>query len=118
MRVPEEINRKIVDHIADINMTYSSIAREYLVNEGLPRDLVIKIGSPMKEVLNYYEKKIDNSNIIQDLNLKNRNYFLVSVHREENIESKNFDRFVSIINSIEEKFKFTSYNFNSSKNKK
>ena len=104
MRVPEEINRKIVDHIADINMTYSSIAREYLVNEGLPRDLVIKIGSPMKEVLNYYEKKIDNSKILQDLNLNPGNYFLVSVHREENIESKNFDKFVSIINSIEEKF--------------
>tara|TARA_B100002019_G_scaffold292735_1_gene316882 strand:- start:830 stop:1960 length:1131 start_codon:yes stop_codon:yes gene_type:complete len=104
MRVPEEINRKIVDHTADINMTYSSIARRYLIDEGIPKDLVIKIGSPMKEVLNYNKYKINNSNILADLNLNEGDYFLVSIHREENIESKNFSKFVSIINDIEKKF--------------
>ena len=105
MRVPEEINRRIVDHIADINITYSSIARDYLIDEGIPKDLIIKIGSPMQEVLNFYKNKINKSNIIQDLKLKKSNYFLVSIHREENIESKNFDRFVNVINGIEDKFK-------------
>lgn len=104
MRVPEEINRKIVDHTADINMTYSSIARRYLIDEGIPKDLVIKIGSPMKEVLNYSAEKINNSSVLADLNLNEGNYFLVSIHREENIESKNFGKFVSIINDIEKKF--------------
>ena len=84
-RVPEETNRKIVDHISDINLTYSDIAREYLLREGLPADQIIKTGSPMFEVLNYYKDKIDNSNIISDLQLVEGKYFVVSAHREENI---------------------------------
>ena len=104
MRVPEEINRKIVDHTADINITYSSIAKKYLIDEGLPKDLVIKLGSPMKEVLNYYKEKIESSSILSDHNLIKGDYFLVSLHREENIETKNFYKFVDIINNIEEKF--------------
>ena len=86
-RVPEEINRKIVDHIADINMTYSDIAREYLLREGLPPDQVIKTGSPMFEVLNYYAPKIDASNVLGRLGLQPIDYFVVSAHREENIET-------------------------------
>ena len=91
MRVPEEINRRIVDHTADINLTYSSIAREYLLAEGLPADSVIKTGSPMYEVLDYYKDGIDNSKILSKLDLKEHNYFVISAHREENIDSdKNF----------------------------
>ena len=100
MRVPEEINRKIVDHTADINMTYSSIAREYLISEGIPKDLVIKIGSPMLEVLNFYKKKIQESNILKDFNLENNNYFLASFHREENINSSNFEKIIHILNTL------------------
>ena len=86
-RVPEEINRRIVDHTADINLTYSSIAREYLLKEGLPSDRIIKTGSPMFEVLSRYKAQIEGSQVLQKLNLKPFEYFLVSAHREENIES-------------------------------
>ena len=104
MRVPEEVNRKIVDHTADINMTYSSIARNYLIKEGLPENLILKIGSPMLEVISFYKEKINKSNILSDLELTKNNFILVSIHREENIESRNFEKFVNILNSIEEKF--------------
>lgn len=104
-RVPEETNRKIVDHISDINLTYSSIAREYLLREGLSPDRVIKTGSPMFEVLNAYMDKIDNSNILSRLSLKKEKYFVISAHREENINSVNFDKLVIILNAIAEKYK-------------
>jgi len=101
MRVPEEINRKIVDHTADINLTYSSIAREYLLREGLSPDMIIKTGSPMFEVLTHYREKIDSSDILSDLNLETGQYFLVSAHREENIDSDlNFGKLVGTLNSI------------------
>jgi UDP-N-acetyl-L-fucosamine synthase len=100
-RVPEEINRRIVDHVADINLTYSSIAREYLLAEGIAADRVIRTGSPMYEVLMHNQKKINESNILSDLNLKKKNYFVVSCHREENINSRdNFESFINVINSI------------------
>ena len=105
MRVPEEINRKIVDHTADINLTYSSIAREYLLKEGLPEDMIIKVGSPMMEVINFYKSKIKNSSILADLNLKKQRYFVASFHREENIDSKNFQKIIEIINSLSEIYK-------------
>ena len=105
MRVPEEINRKIVDHTADINLTYSSIAREYLLKEGLPEDMIIKVGSPMMEVLNFYKNKIENSSILTDLNLKKQSYFVASFHREENIDSKNFQKIIEILNSLSEIYK-------------
>jgi UDP-N-acetylglucosamine 2-epimerase (non-hydrolysing) len=105
MRVPEEINRKIVDHIADINLTYSSIAREYLLREGLSPDTIIKTGSPMFEVINYYREKIDSSNIMAKLNVKAGQYFLVSAHREENIDSDvNFQNLVDTLNCIAESY--------------
>jgi UDP-N-acetyl-L-fucosamine synthase len=103
MRVPEEINRRIVDHTADINMTYSSIAREYLLQEGLPPDMIIKTGSPMFEVLNYYRPQIDASDVLARLMLKENSYFVVSAHREENIESpQNFIKLVNLLNTIAE----------------
>jgi UDP-N-acetylglucosamine 2-epimerase (non-hydrolysing) len=105
MRVPEEINRKIVDHTADINLTYSSIAREYLLREGLPPDMVIKTGSPMFEVLSYYRNNINASNILSKLNLDTNQYFLISAHREENIDSdKNFRNLIDALNSIAENY--------------
>ena len=105
-RVPEETNRKIVDHVADINMTYSSIAREYLLAEGLSPDRVIKTGSPMYEVLMFNKKEIDNSKILKKLDLKKQNYFLVSCHREENINSAdNFDSFINVLNSLAADYK-------------
>ncbi len=85
--VPEEINRRIVDHISDINLTYSQIAREYLINEGLPPDQIIKTGSPMKEVLDFYSTDIESSNVLNELELLPNKYFLVSSHREENVDS-------------------------------
>lgn len=104
-RVPEESNRKIVDHISDINMTYSDIAREYLLSEGLRPDRVIKTGSPMFEVLNQYLPKVKQSSIVEDLDLTIGAYFVVSAHREENIASeKNFFNLVEILNQIAEKF--------------
>ncbi len=105
MRVPEEINRKIVDHTADVNLTYSTIAREYLLREGLAPDLVIKIGSPMKEVIEDNFSKIKNSKILKEHNLTKNSYFVVSSHRQENIENKkNFSKILSIIEGIEDQF--------------
>ena len=104
-RVPEEINRKIVDHTADINLTYSSIAREYLIREGLPPDMIIKTGSPLNEVLNYYRKNIDSSNILDKLQLNKNEFFVISAHREENIDSdNNFRKLTNILNGIAEKY--------------
>jgi len=97
-RVPEETNRKIVDHIADINLTYSDIAREYLLKEGLPADRIIKTGSPMFEVLSFYEKNISTSTILKKLSLKKEKYFLISTHREENVSNEN--NFKSLIESL------------------
>lgn len=107
MRVPEEINRRIVDHTADINLTYSSIARDYLLAEGLPADLVIKTGSPMFEVLHHYKAKIEASDVLERLNLKEHEYFIVSAHREENINSdQNFLDLVEMLNAVAEKYKY------------
>ena len=104
-RVPEEINRRIVDHIADINMPYSNIAREYLLREGLPPDQIIRTGSPMREILDFYSPKIDSSNILNKLNLSSQGYFLVSSHREENVDSvANLTRFIELLNIISEKY--------------
>lgn len=106
-RVPEESNRKIVDHISDINMTYSSIAREYLLREGLPADRIIKTGSPMYEVLHRYLPKIEKSDILARLQLEKRKYFVVSAHREENIASeKNFYHLVEILNTVAHVYNF------------
>ena len=106
-RVPEEINRRIVDHVADINLTYSSIAREYLLKEGLPSDMVIKVGSPMKEVFNFYRNEIESSDILDRLNLTKNQYFLVSAHREENIESiEHFNKLVHLLNFIADKYNY------------
>ena len=100
-RVPEETNRRIVDHTADINMTYSSIAREYLIREGLPPDMVIKTGSPMFEVLTHYRPQFDASDILSRLDLVEAGYFVVSAHREENIESPSaFSKLVEVLNAI------------------
>lgn len=100
-RVPEETNRRIVDHTADINMPYSTIARDYLLREGLSPDMVIKTGSPMFEVLNYYRPQIDASNVLSRLGLSENGYFLVSAHREENIESpKQFSQLVDVLNLL------------------
>jgi UDP-N-acetylglucosamine 2-epimerase len=104
-RVPEETNRKIVDHISDINLTYSDIARQYLLREGLPADRIIKTGSPMFEVLNHYLPKIKSSDIIQRLDLKRHGYFVVSSHREENITNpKNFEGLILSLNLIADKY--------------
>lgn len=106
-RVPEETNRKIVDHISDINLTYSDIAREYLLREAFPPDRVIKTGSPMFEVLNYYMPRINKSKIVTALKLKQYKYFLVSAHREENINyTGSFASFIGVLNSIAEKYKY------------
>jgi UDP-N-acetyl-L-fucosamine synthase len=104
-RVPEETNRKIVDHTADINLTYSDIAREYLLREGLPADRIIKTGSPMFEVLNSRKEDIEKSDVLERLELKYEEYFVVSAHREENINSEtNFLDLVDSLNSIAEKY--------------
>ncbi len=101
MRVPEEINRRIIDHTADINLTYSTIARDYLLREGLPLDMVIKTGSPMFEVLAYYRSKIDVSDVLSRLGVEEKKYFVVSAHREENIEPpQNFAKLVDVINTV------------------
>ena len=105
-RVPEEINRKIVDHIADINLPYSSIAREYLLREGFPPDRVIKTGSPMNEVIHTYRKKIAQSRILKTLKLRPKQYIVVSSHREENVDdSSRLQQFVSILNNMAAEFK-------------
>lgn len=104
-RVPEETNRRIVDHISDINLTYSDIAREYLLREGLPADRIIKTGSPMKEVLNFYLPKIKKSKVLQEMNLEPGKYFVVSAHREENISNdRNFFGLLDALNRIAEKY--------------
>src|SRR5690606_30811686 len=104
-RVPEETNRKIVDHVSDINLTYSSIAREYLLREGLPPDRVIKTGSPMYEVLHHYLPKIRQSDVLQRLELEKHKFFVVSSHREENVNSeRNFRGLIDSLNLIAEKY--------------
>ena len=104
-RVPEEINRKIVDHISDINLTYSDISREYLIKEGFPADRIIKTGSPIFEVLQKYKQKIEDSDILKKLKLKHEGYFLVSAHREENINSLKFKDLVKSLNIIADTYK-------------
>lgn len=106
-RVPEETNRKIVDHVSDVNMTYSDIAREYLLREGLPADRIIKTGSPMFEVLTHYLPSIEASDVLTRLNLEEHKFFVVSAHREENISSdKNFKGLIDSLNLIAEQYKF------------
>ncbi|KRA97641.1 UDP-N-acetyl glucosamine 2-epimerase [Devosia sp. Root685] len=105
MRVPEEINRRIVDHTADVNLTYSDIAREYLLREGLPPDRTIKTGSPMFEVLTHYRSQIDASDARQRLGLTENKYVVVSAHREENVDSDiNFGKLVNLLNGVAEQF--------------
>jgi len=104
-RVPEEINRRVVDHLADINLTYSSIAREYLLREGLSPETVIKTGSPMREVLDYYADGIHASPVLAELKLREREFFVVSAHREENIDNeRSFAKLVTILNSLAETY--------------
>ncbi|HUT85948.1 MAG TPA: UDP-N-acetylglucosamine 2-epimerase (non-hydrolyzing) [Elusimicrobiales bacterium] len=104
-RVPEEINRKIVDHTSDINLPYTTIARDYLIAEGIPADRIIKTGSPMYEVLEYYKDKIAQSKIMRKLKLTKHGFFLVSAHREENIDSPaNFPNFINMLNTLAKKF--------------
>jgi UDP-N-acetylglucosamine 2-epimerase (non-hydrolysing) len=104
-RVPEETNRKIVDHISDVNLTYSDIAREYLLREGLPADRIIKTGSPMFEVLNHYKLSIEASDVLHRLALEKYKYFVVSAHREENINNQsNFNGLINSLNLVAEKF--------------
>lgn len=107
MRVPEEINRRIVDHTADINLTYSTIARDYLLREGLPPDMVIKTGSPMFEVLNHYRDGIEASDVLERLGLQAGKFFVVSAHREENVDSdKNFLKLVDVLNTVAEQYDY------------
>jgi UDP-N-acetylglucosamine 2-epimerase (non-hydrolysing) len=104
-RVPEEINRKIVDHTSDINLPYSDIAREYLLREGIPSDQVITTGSPMREVLDYYINDINTSDILSRLKLSPKKYFLVSSHREENVDNpKNLKKIIDILNGLAKKY--------------
>ncbi len=104
-RVPEETNRKIVDHISDINLPYSTISRDYLIREGFPPDRIIKTGSPMCEVLHHYLPKVKNSQVLRQLNLSEKEFFLVSAHREENIESDVlYKKLIDILNGLAEKF--------------
>lgn len=105
MRVPEEINRRIVDHTADINLTYSTIARDYLLREGLSPDMVIKTGSPMFEVLNTYRQGIESADVLTRLSLEKGKFFVVSAHREENVDSdKNFLKLVDVLNAVAEQY--------------
>lgn len=106
-RVPEEINRKIVDHLSDINIPLTEHARRYLLDEGLPPEQVIKTGSCMQEVLQYYSPKIESSQVLKELGLKEKEFFIVSAHREENIDSpKNFENLLATLNAIAEKYRF------------
>ncbi|WP_341850929.1 non-hydrolyzing UDP-N-acetylglucosamine 2-epimerase [Vibrio vulnificus] len=106
LRVPEEINRKIVDHISDVNLPYSDIARDYLLREGVSPDFIVKTGSPMDEVLNHYEEKIAQSDVLERLALTTKGYFLVSVHREENVDyERNINNYVLALNTIAEKYR-------------
>jgi UDP-N-acetylglucosamine 2-epimerase (non-hydrolysing) len=105
LRVPEETNRRIVDHTSDINLTYSTIARDYLLREGIPPDQIIKTGSPMYEVLHHYLPKIKASNVLERLGLDEGKYFIVSAHREENIESEqSFYKLVEVLNAVAETY--------------
>ena len=105
LRVPEEINRKIVDHIADVNLPYSDIAREYLLREGVRPDLIVKTGSPMFEVLHFYGEKIKSSNVLSRLSVSRQQYFVVSVHREENVDSDlKLEKFISVLNELAHRF--------------
>lgn len=105
LRVPEEINRKIVDHISDVNMPYSDIAREYLLREGLKPEFIIKTGSPMDEVLSYYKESINASDVLSRLQLEAGKYFVVSVHREENVDSDtNIYKYVEVLNTLADKY--------------
>lgn len=105
-RVPEEINRRIVDHIADINLTYSQISRSYLIREGIRPDKIIKIGSPMNEVISFYQDQINNSKILEELSINNQNFIVLSCHREENIEpEKKFQKFLTMLNKLPLHFK-------------
>ena len=107
LRVPEEINRKIIDHTSDINMPYSDIAREYLLKEGIKPELIVKTGSPMYEVISFYKRKIESSNVLERLNLSEYQYFVVSVHREENIDSEiNIHNFVQTLNRLGDTYKY------------
>ena len=100
-RVPEEINRRIVDHTSDINLTYSQIAREYLLREGFPADQVICTGSPMREVIEYYRDSIEKSDVLERLNLQRGGYFVVSAHREENVDDpKNLRKLVALLDAL------------------
>ncbi|MDX9787084.1 MAG: UDP-N-acetylglucosamine 2-epimerase (non-hydrolyzing) [Desulfobacterales bacterium] len=104
-RVPEEINRKIIDHISDINLPYSTIAREYLLREGFPPDRIIKTGSPMYEVIHHYLPKIEGSNILKKMGLEPEKYFVVSAHREENIDDpRQFNKYIEVLNGIAETY--------------
>jgi len=104
-RVPEEINRKIVDHLSDINLVYTEHARRYLMNEGLKPEMIIKTGSPMKEVLNYHHDSINSSTILQQLSLDKQDYFVVSAHREENVDNENmFLKFLNTLNTIAKQY--------------
>ncbi|MGN6292811.1 MAG: non-hydrolyzing UDP-N-acetylglucosamine 2-epimerase [Chitinophagaceae bacterium] len=105
-RVPEELNRKILDHLSDINMPLTEHARRYLIAEGVKPETVIKTGSPMKEILDFHAQEIDNSKVLQQLNLKKREFFIVSTHREENVDSEvNFNDLLDSLNAIAEKYK-------------
>ena len=106
-RVPEEVNRKIIDHLSDINMPYSSIAREYLLSEGLPPDQIIKTGSPMLEVLSFYKEKIESSQILKTLNFETNKYFVLSTHREENVDQpEKLKEACAILNVLCETYKY------------
>lgn len=105
LRVPEEINRKIVDHVSDINLPYSEIAREYLIREGIKPEQIVKTGSPMDEVLIYYKEKIERSKVLTELGLNENEYFVVSVHREENVDSiVNIQKYVELLNTLAEHY--------------
>lgn len=104
MRVPEELNRKIVDHVADMNLTYSDIARNYLIAEGIPPDRIVRTGSPMYEVLKNYLKKIESSEVLKDLKLNKQDYFVVSLHRAENVDSRKFIEFLETLNEIADQY--------------
>jgi len=105
-RVPEEINRRIVDHIADINLTYSEIAREYLLREGLPPDQIIKTGSPLREVIEYHRERIESSTILARLGLTSQRYFVASLHREENVDAtQNLGRLMALLAHLAETYK-------------
>ena len=100
-RVPEELNRKIVDHISHVNLPYSSISREYLLREGIPPDRIVKIGSPMFEVLTYYRPKIERSVVLAKLGLRHGEYYVVSSHREENIDfPEQFEKLIGVLNGM------------------